>query len=58
MTDVVQKCGIPDVHLGSGRYIFVYYLNDCSVVSVSTGDLQRLEITHIKRAKATVLLKY
>ncbi len=58
MTDVVRKCGVPDKHLGSGVYIFVYYMNDCSMVGVATGDLQHLRITHIKRSKSTVLLKY
>jgi hypothetical protein len=58
MADVVQKCGMPDLHIGSGIYMFVYYMNDCSVVIVRTGDLQHLEITHIKRAKPRVLLKY
>jgi hypothetical protein len=36
MADVVSKCGVPDRHLGSGVYIFVYYMNDCSTVSIST----------------------
>ena len=58
MTDVVRKCGIPDEHLGSGLYLFVHYMNDCSTVSVSTGDLQHLGIKHVKQGKSTVLLKY
>jgi hypothetical protein len=56
MLDVVRKCGMPDKHEGSGIYIFVYYMNDCSTVSVGTPDLKRLGITHVKRGKATVLL--
>lgn len=32
MLDVVRKCGIPDRHTGSGIYIFVYYMDDCSTV--------------------------
>jgi hypothetical protein len=56
MLDVVRKCGIPDKHAGSGIYIFVYYMNDCSTVSVGTPDLKRLGITHVKRGKTTVLL--
>ncbi len=56
MIDVVRKCGIPDKHLGSGVYIFVYYMKDCSVVSASTPDLQRLVMNHVKRGKAIVLL--
>jgi|SRR6266481_6593870 len=56
MIDVVRKCGVPDKHLGSGVYIFGYYMSDCSVVSVSTPDLQRLVMKHVKHGKATVLL--
>ncbi|SRR6266404_1468045 len=56
MLDVVKKCGIPDKHTGSGVYIFVYYMNDCSTVSVSTPDLKRLAISHVKHGKTTVLL--
>ena len=36
MPDVVRKCGIPDQHAGSGIYIFVYYMDDCSIVTVGT----------------------
>jgi hypothetical protein len=56
MIDVVRKCGIPDKHVGSGVYIFVYYMSDCSTVSVGTPDLQHLGISHVKRGKTTVLL--
>jgi hypothetical protein len=56
MLDVVKKCGIPDKHTGSGVYILVYYMNDCSTVSVSTPDLKRLAISHVKHGKTTVLL--
>ena len=56
MLDVVRKCGIPDKHAGSGIYIFVYYMNDCSTVSVGTPDLKRIGIRHVKRGKTTVLL--
>jgi hypothetical protein len=56
MVDVVRKCGIPDRHMGSGVYI-VYYMTDCSTVSVGTPDLQRLGISHVKQGKTTVLLK-
>jgi hypothetical protein len=52
----VRKCGIPDKHMGSGVYILVYYMADCSTVSVSTPDLKRLAITQGKHGKATVLL--
>jgi hypothetical protein len=56
MPDVVRKCGIPDRHMGSGIYIFVYYMSDCSTVSVGTSDLKRVGIRHVKHGKTTVLL--
>lgn len=56
MFDVVRKCGIPDRHVGSGIYIFAYYMNDCSIVTVGTPDLKRLGIRHVKQKKTTVLL--
>jgi hypothetical protein len=55
MLDVVKKCGLPDQHTGSGIWIFVYYLNDCSTVTVGTPDLKRLGIRHVKQKKTTVL---
>ena len=55
MLDVVRKCGIPDHHAGSGIYIFVYYMDDCSTVTVGTPDLKRLTIRHVKQKKAIVL---
>jgi hypothetical protein len=55
MLDVVRKCGVPDKHAGSGIYIFVYYMNDCSTVTVGTPDLKRLGIRHVKQKKTTVL---
>jgi hypothetical protein len=58
MLDVVRKCGIPDKHMGSGGYIFGYYMADCSTVSISTPDLKRLGISHVKHGKATTLLSY
>lgn len=51
MSDVVRKCGLPDQHAGSGIYIFVYYMDDCSTVNVGTPDLQRLTISHVKQNK-------
>jgi len=56
MHNVVTKCGVPDKHLGSGVYIFSYYMNDCSVVSVSTPDLQRLVMKHVKDGNTTTIL--
>ena len=58
MVDVVRKCGVPDKHLGSGVYIFVYYMTDCSTVSIGTADLQQLGISHVKQGKTTVLLDH
>ena len=55
MLDVIRKCGIPDRHAGSGIYIFVYYMDDCSTVTVGTPDLKRLAIRHVKQEKTTVL---
>jgi hypothetical protein len=56
MLDVVRKCGIPDKHVGSGVYIFVYYMNDCSTVTVGTPDLKHIGMRHVKEGKTTVLL--
>jgi hypothetical protein len=57
MTDVVKKCGIPDEHQGSGIYIFLYNMDDGSLVAVGTADLKRLlYITHIENARSTSLL--
>ena len=55
MLDVVRKCGIPDRHAGSGIYIFVYYMSDCSTVTVGTPDLKKLKISHAKQKKNAVL---
>ena len=38
MTDIVRRCGEPDEVGGSGIAIFVYHLNDGSLVAIgSTG---------------------
>jgi hypothetical protein len=42
MADVVRQCGVPDEHQGSGIYIFIYHLEDGSVVAVGTPDLKEL----------------
>ena len=57
MVDVVTKCGVPDQHAGSGIYIFVYYMTDCSTVTVSTPDLKRIAIRHVTHKKSTLLFK-
>jgi hypothetical protein len=56
MLDVVRTCGIPDKHVGSGVYILVYYMNDCSNVTVGTPDLKHIGMRHVKDGKTTVLL--
>jgi len=56
MFDVVSKCGIPDRHTGSGIYIFVYYMSDCSTVTVGTPDLKHIGIRHAKNGKTTILI--
>jgi hypothetical protein len=40
---VVEKCGRPDEELGSGVYIFVWYLADGSTISVNTPYLWRID---------------
>lgn len=57
MLDVVRKCGMPDQHTGSGIWIFVYYMNDCSTVTVGTPDLKRLGIRELRVAAASALAK-
>ena len=39
---VVQKCGRPDEEIGSGMYVFVYHLQDGSMVGISTPELTRI----------------
>ncbi len=56
MLDVVRKCGLPDQHTGSGIYIFIYYMDDCSTVRVRTPDLKRIEIRHVEKNTSTPLL--
>jgi hypothetical protein len=58
MTDVVKKCGIPDEHQGSGIWIFLYDMEDGSVVAVGTADLKRLlYIDHIETGRSFSLLQ-
>jgi hypothetical protein len=40
--DVVRKCGVPDEHQGSGLFIFIYDMDDGSVVAMGTSDLKRI----------------
>jgi hypothetical protein len=57
MVDVVRKCGIPDEHQGSGIYIFLYDMEDGSVVAIGTADLKRLfYINHIEANRTISLL--
>ena len=58
MKDVVRKCGIPDEHHGSGIYIFLYDMNDGSVVVVGTADLNQLiYVNHIADSRSRSLLR-
>ena len=58
MTDVVRRCGIPDEHQGSGIYIFLYVMQDGSVVAAGTGNLKRLlYVDHISTGHSTSLLR-
>ena len=56
MLDLARKCGVPDQLTGSGIYIFVYYMDDCSRVTVSSPDLKHLVIKHVSKNKTAVLL--
>ena len=57
MVDVVRKCGIPDEHQGSGIYIFLYDMDDGSVVAVGTADLKKLlYMNHIENSRSSSLL--
>jgi hypothetical protein len=57
MVDVVKKCGIPDEHQGSGIYIFLYDLDDGSVVAIGTADLNKLlYVDQIETGKSSTLL--
>ena len=54
MAEVVRKCGIPDEHQGSGIYIFLYDMDDGSLVAVGTADLKKLlYLNHIQSAKSS-----
>jgi hypothetical protein len=57
MIDVVRKCGTPDEHQGSGIYIFLYDMDDGSLVVVGTADLKRLlYMNHIENSRSSSLL--
>jgi hypothetical protein len=57
MIDVVRKCGIPDEHQGSGIAIFVYDMDDGSLVVVGTADLKRLlYMNHVENNRSSSLL--
>jgi len=58
MKDVVRKCGIPDEHQGSGIYIFIYDMNDGSIVVVGTANLNQLMyVNHISDRRSRSLLR-
>jgi phosphopantetheinyl transferase (holo-ACP synthase) len=57
MADVVRLCGIPDELQGSGLHIFIYHLEDGSIVAIGTGDLKVLDYAnHITRSGGSDLL--
>jgi hypothetical protein len=58
MLDVVRRCGIPDEHHGSGIYIFLYKMEDGSIVAVGTPDLTQLAyVDHIHTVSESSLLE-
>jgi hypothetical protein len=58
MIDVVRKCGIPDEHQGSGIYIFLYDMDDGSLVAIGTGDLKKLMyVNHVESSRSSSLLR-
>jgi hypothetical protein len=58
MTDVVKKCGIPDELQGSGIGIFIYNLDDGSLVAVGTADFKRLMyVDHVANVEPRSLLQ-
>ena len=58
MTDVVRKCGIPDEHQGSGIFIFLYDMDDGSLVAVGTAGLKKLlYMNHIEKSRSSSLLR-
>jgi hypothetical protein len=58
MVDIVKKCGLPDEHQGSGIYIFLYDLEDGSIVAIGAADLNKLlYVNHIETGKSSSLLR-
>ncbi len=59
MTDVVRRCGIPDEHHGSGIFIFLYHMDDGSIVTIGTSDLNRpiMNARHVKSGRSVSLLR-
>lgn len=58
MMNVVRKCGVPDEHQGSGIYIFLYDMDDGSLVAIGTADLKNLlYINHIENSRPSSLLQ-
>ena len=57
MIDVVRKCGVPDEQQGSGIAIFLYDMDDGSLVVVGTADFKRLlYMNHIEKFQSSSLL--
>jgi hypothetical protein len=58
MIDVVRKCGIPDEHQGGGIYIFLYDMDDGSLVTIGTADLKTLMyVNHVESSRSSSLLR-
>ena len=59
MVDVARKCGPPDEHQGSGISIFIYDMDDGSIVAVGTTDLEHglMYVQHNSRKRSESLFK-
>jgi hypothetical protein len=60
MVDVVSRCGAPDELGGSGVNIFIYHLDDGSLVAIGATNATApiLYMTHIEaNGKATPLIQ-
>jgi len=57
VSDVVEKCDRPDEELGSGLYIFIWYMPAGSTVSIGTPHLERIGPVRLTDAfgKTTIL---
>jgi hypothetical protein len=58
MFDVVWLCGIPDEQHGSGIYIFLYRMDDGSIVTIGTPNLDQriMGVRYLKSGRSVSLL--